>query len=194
MTDDQHLEAVQDRKITWGLIAIVVIFVIAMTGIVLWITTSLIQNELGGAGQLVSPGPIASETSIPPSPSPTASPGSMTSPSPMDSLEESQVPMLVDATWTPVPKSKGYVKFLYWYVRPNKIVVGECVQITWETENAVSLQLYRNGVLILDDAPTSRTLQDCPKQVGYAVYRLKGANSNGQSNWIELQVKVQPAP
>lgn len=188
MSDDQHLEAVQDRKITWGLIAIVVIFVIAMSGIVLWITSSLIQNKLGGSSQLVSPNPLVSETPIPPSPSP------MASPSPTDPSEGSQAPILVDATWTPVPKSKGYVKFLYWYVRPNKITVGECAQITWETENAVSLQLYRNGKLILDNAPTSQTLQDCPKEPGYAVYRLIGENSNGQSNWIELQVKVLPAP
>jgi hypothetical protein len=101
---------------------------------------------------------------------------------------------LVDATWTPVPKSKGYVKFLYWYVRPNKIVAGECVQVTWQTENAVSLQFFRNGKLILDNAPPSTTIQDCPPEPGYAVYRLIAQNSLGQSNWIELQVKVQPAP
>jgi hypothetical protein len=182
MSDDQHLEAVQDRKITWGLIAIVVIFVIAMSGIILWITTSLIHNELGGTGQPVSTTPLVSET-------PTGH-----KPTPTEALKESQVTSLVDATWTPVPKSKGPVKFLYWYVKPGRIAVGECVQITWETENAVSLQLYRNGELILDNAPTGQTFQDCPKQTGYAVYRLKAANSNGLSNWIELQVKVQLAP
>jgi hypothetical protein len=71
MSDDQHLEAVQDRKITWGLIAIVVIFVIAMSGIVLWITSSLIQNKVGGAGQPVSPSPLVSGTPTRLSPTPT---------------------------------------------------------------------------------------------------------------------------
>ncbi len=188
MAENQPLDAVHDRKITWWLIAIVVVFVVVMSGIVLWITSSLIRNELGGSNQPVPSAPLVSATSIPPSPSPSASP------SPTGSLEKSQVPILVDATWTPVPKSSGYVKFLYWYVRPNRIAVGECVQITWQTENAVSLKFYRNGTLILDNAPPSRTLQDCPKEPGYAVYRLIAENSLGQSNWIELQVKVQPAP
>jgi hypothetical protein len=182
MSDEKNLEAVQDRKITWGLIAIVVIFVIAMSGIILWITSSLIQNKLGGAGQPVSPNPLVSGT-------PTQH-----SPTPKEALKGSQVPGLVDATWTPASKSKGFVKFLYWYAKPEKIAVGECVQITWETENTVSTQLFRDGALILDDAPANQTFQDCPKQVGFAVYRLVGVNSTGQSNWIELWVKVQPAP
>ena len=182
MPDEQHLETGQDRKITWSLIAIVIIFVIAMSGIVLWITSSLIKNENGGAVQPVSPTPLVSGTPTRHSPTPT------------DTLKGSEVPGLVDATWTPASRSKGFVKFVLYYVKPSRVAVGECVQITWETENAVSLQLYRNGELILDPALTSQTFQDCPNEVGYAVYRLQGENSSGQSNWIELQVKVQPAP
>ena len=164
--------------------AVVLIFVLVMSGIVLWITSSLIQNELGGPTLPVSTEPLASETAVLPSPSPA----------PTEALEVSPLPVFVDATWTPAAGSKEYVKFLYYYAKPTRIVLGECIQITWETEYAAKLQLYRNGELILDDAPKNQTIQDCPKQVGYAVYRLVGENSIGQSNWIELQVKVVAAP
>jgi hypothetical protein len=68
------------------------------------------------------------------------------------------------------------------------------VQITWETENAVLLQLYRNDELILDNAPPKKTLQQCLDQPGYTVYRMVAENSDGVSNWIQLQVKVDEAP
>jgi hypothetical protein len=171
MAENKPLETVQDRKITWGLIAIVVVFVIVMSGIVLWITSSLIQNELGGSGRPLTTGTIRKGTP-----------------------DGSRVPVLVDATWTPAPKSKGFIKFLYWYVKPQQITVGDCIQLTWETENADSLQLFRDGELILDDAPLNRTLQDCPKRVGFVVYRMVAKNNAGESNWIELQVRVQKAP
>ncbi len=197
MDENQPLEAVQDRKVTWGLIAIVAIFVLVMTGIVLWVTSTLIQNELGGPG---SSGPLASATllpltpTLPPSPTPLSSATPLPSPTSTEQPAVPLAPVLVDATWTPISKSNGYVKFLYWFVKPNQVVAGECLQLTWETENAVSLQLYRNGELILEDAPAAGTLQDCPRQPGYAVYRMVCENSRGQSNWIQLQVKVEPAP
>jgi hypothetical protein len=83
---------------------------------------------------------------------------------------------------------------VYWYAKPTKITLGECVQVTWETRYAVSLQLFRNDELILEDAPPAKTLLDCPTQLGYVVYRLLGVNSAGESNWIQLQVKVVEAP
>lgn len=181
---DEVPQSADERRVTRGLMALVVVFVLLMTCIVLWITTSLIRNELGGSS---SP----SETSTS---SPTIPPVSETPVPPTATPEALQSPVLVDATWTPVPGTGRYVKFLYWYVKPNQIHVGECVQVTWETENAASLQLYRNGVLILEDAPPSKTLIDCPTQPGYAVYRMVGVNSAGQSNWIQLQVKVREAP
>ena len=202
MAENQPLDAVQDRKIMWGLIATVFFFVLVMSGIVLWITTALIQNERGGSGQSDPSNPLGVETSIQPSLRPTdmlrgpltrTVSGTRQS-TPTRTPGGSQAPIPVDATWTPVPGSTGYVRFVYYFVNASKIVLGECVQITWETENAASLQLYRNGELILDNAPASLTIQDCPVQTGYTVYRLLGVNNRGQSNWIELQVKVQAAP
>jgi len=162
--------------------AAVVGFVFIMTCIVLWITTSLIRNERGGANrsnEIIATQPVASETTSPPTATQTTEP---------------EQPTLVDSTWTPVPGGDKYVKFVYWYVKPSRIKVGECLQLTWETKYAVKLKLYRNDQLILDDAPPSKTFQDCPKQTGYAVYRLVAENSVGKSNWIQLQVKVESAP
>jgi hypothetical protein len=182
MEENQNLESPHERTVTFGLMAAVIAFVLFMTCIVLWITTSLIRNNLGGSGQSNKTGtasPTVSDT-------PTLPPVTLT-----DTVEG---PILVDSTWTPVPGGRKYVKFVYWYVKPSKIKVGECLQLTWETQYAVKLQLYRNDQLILADAPPSKTLQDCPKQAGYAVYRLVAENSAGQSNWIQLQVKVEEAP
>jgi hypothetical protein len=190
MAENQISESPHERRITWSLMAVVVAFVLLMTCIVLWITTSLIRNELGGSNKsdptntpspTSSITPTVSMTPIPPTPTPTQT-------------DVQDVPILVDATWTPVPGLGRHVKFRYWYVRPNKIQVGECLQLTWEIENAVSLQLYRNGELIVAEAPASKTLQDCPKQPGYAVYRMVAKNRAGESNWIQLQVKVEEAP
>jgi hypothetical protein len=188
MADDHPLETVHERRITWGLMAIVVAFVLLMTGIVLWVTATLIRNELGGSGPPPSPSPAAIET-LPPTRTPTPPNPTLTG-----APEPTEKPTLVDASPTPTTKLKRYVKFLYWYLSPGKITLGECVKITWETENAVSLKLYRNGELILDNAPASMTFEDCPTQLGYTVYRMVSVNRAGESNWIQLQVRVVEPP
>lgn len=183
MADIQVPESPHDRRVTWGLMAAVVAFVLVMSCIVLWVTVSLIQSERGAAPLAA---PSATATQLPPTTPPTATPSA----APATLAAPSEEPLLLDATWTPPPGPRRYVRFKYWYVRPNKIKVGECVQITWDTEFAAKLQLYRDGELILDDAPPAKTLQDCPTRVGYVVYRMVGLNSFGESNWIQLQVRV----
>jgi hypothetical protein len=194
MAGDPSSESLHDRRVTWGLMAVVILFVLIMSAIVLWITTSLIRNELNPSGPAQTTSQPAVEKPVVIRSTPTGKPGQAGEAVMPGIPATSQAPMLVDGTWTPPPKSNGYVKYLYWYVKPNKITVGECVQVTWETANAVSLQLFRNDELILDNAPAAQTLQDCPKQPGYAVYRMVGVNSEGESNWIQLQVKVVKAP
>ncbi len=187
------LETPHERRVTWSLIALVFAFVLLMTCIVLWITSALIRNQSSPADPASAPALV---TSIPLTDTSTATP--MATPTititPAEPTGTPSGPILVDSTWTPVPGKGKYVRFLYWYVRPNTIKVGECLQLTWETENAASLNLYRNDELLLEDVPPAKTLQDCPSQLGYAVYRLEAENSAGQRNWIQLQVKVEPAP
>jgi hypothetical protein len=194
-------ESVHERRITWSLIAVVIMFVMLMTCIVIWITSSLIRQDLrtkkdtGNATASASTGDYSEIAPATTNSSDALIPGNSTPvPALPTSTLEPDFPVLMEATWTPVPGPKHYVRFLYWFARPSSITVGECVQITWETEFAVSLQLYRNDELILEDAPPSATLKDCPAQVGYAVYKLVGSNSWGDNNFIQLQVKVKEAP
>lgn len=187
MAEVQTPESVHERRITWSLMAAVVAFVLVMSCIVLWVTTSLIRNEQGAALPPITSGTAPSAQSTR---QPTAPP-IITS---THTAEPTSGPILVDATWTPYPGPKRHVRFLYWYVRPNKITVGECVQVTWETEFASKLEFYRNDELIVENAPVATTVEDCPTQTGYVVYRLVAWNNVGESNWIQLQVKVNEAP
>jgi hypothetical protein len=92
-------------------------------------------------------------------------------------------------TWTPVGSTK-YVRFNRYKVNKSKIALGECIQVTWDTSFAVRLEFYRDGKLLLEDAPTGYTVQDCPESTGYIVYRLVAFNAAGESNWIQTQVRV----
>jgi hypothetical protein len=186
MSEIQTSETVHERRITWSLMATVVGFVLVMSCIILWVMMSLIREERGQTGTTTPTGPIASVTPARPT-------VTLTEPATLAPTTGPQIntgPVLDDPTWTPVPGPSRYVRFSYWKVVPNKIKLGECIQLTWETEFAASLKLYRNDKLLVDKAPAGATLHDCPDQVGYAVYRLVAWNKAGESNWIQLQVKV----
>ena len=183
MADDGPLESIHERRITWGLMLIVVVFVLSMTGIVLWITTSLIRHNLGGSSPLVTPSlqVFATATALKPTVTNTPAPS------------ETPAPTQVESSPTPTTRLKRYVKFLYWYINPATITLGECTKVTWETENAVSLKLYRDGELILDDAPASESYEDCPTKLGYNVYRMVSLNKAGETFWVQGQVRVLEA-
>lgn len=191
MAQVQNPETPHERRVTWSLMAAVVAFVFLMTCIVLWITTSLIRQELGGASE-ANPTGIASPSDLPASATPA--PPTATATTVITETVLPGEPVLLDTTWTPIPGKGRYVTFNYWYVKPNRIHAGECIRLTWETENAVSLTLYRNGELYIEEAPPAATLQDCPNQPGYTVYRLLATSPAGESNWIQLQVKVDEPP
>ena len=190
MAAEQSPETPHERRVTWALMALVVAFVVVMSGIVLWITSSLVRFERDGAG------PGATSATKP------SSSGSGRQVFPTATLQPTRpviqptpsAPLGVDVTWTPVPGSKGYVKFLYYYVRPTQVTLGQCVQLTWEVANAVSIKLYRDDELLLVNPPPSHTFEDCPARVGYTVYRMVGVNRLGQSNYVQLQVRVKEAP
>ena len=186
MAEIQIPETPHERRVTWSLMAAVVIFVLVMSCIVIWVTTSLIQEERGQTSRVTPSGALATATGA-------LSTGTPTKPftvTPTARQVEGARPMLDDPTWTPVPGPKKFVRFLYWKVVPSRIKYGDCIQLTWDTEYAASLKLYRNGELFVDRAPAGTTLKDCPTQLGYVVYRLVAWNKAGESNWIQLQVKV----
>ena len=189
MTENQNAE----KRITYSLMAVVVAFVLLMSCIVLWITSSLIRSERGGINESPPAIIIASPSYQTTSTSPLQATARVTAAASVTQTAHPNGPILLEATWTPILGDGKYVRFNYWYVKPNKIEIGGCIRLTWVTENAVSLQLYRNGMLILEDAPPSGILQDCPQKPGYAVYRMVATSPTDESNWIQLQVKVVEA-
>jgi hypothetical protein len=190
MSEAQIPESAHERRVTWGLMAAVVAFVLVMSCIVLWVTLSLIQEERGAVIPATTLHPTDTPAPVPPTATATEPPTI----TPTNQPAATSGPLLVDATWTAVPGPKRYVRFVTWKVKPSKITVGECIQLTWATEFAAELKLYRDDELFLDRAPAATTLQDCPTGVGYVVYRLVGWNHAGESNWVQLQVRVDAAP
>lgn len=202
-------ETPHERRVTWSLMGLVVGFVLLMTCVVVWITSSILREELGGPGQEGAAG-VSTESVAVTATSPAAvkRPAKAT-PAPTGILEatgaaaEEPDPALGDttgqqesgpaqATWTPA-RNAPYVKFLYWYVRPNRVKLGGCVKITWETQYSIRLKLYRDGEILMEDLPASTTIEDCPAHTGYTVYRLVGWNAAEESSWVQLQVKVDKA-
>jgi hypothetical protein len=99
-----------------------------------------------------------------------------------------------EAPTNPPSTEAGPVVIQSYSVDRERIMVGECVNLTWMVENADIIRLQRNGGLIMDQAPASHTFRDCLNEPQTFVYRLEVENSAGSANWMELQVIVDPQP
>jgi hypothetical protein len=76
-------------------------------------------------------------------------------------------------------------------VRPNTIVFGQCVNVTWSAGGGTTLvRLKRDGVVVLDNATLSGSAQDCPSETGLRVYRVEASNTAGEIAFREEQVVV----
>jgi hypothetical protein len=118
----------------------------------------------------LSGSPAPEPTSLPPSPAPTEPP-----------------PAEVQ------PTASGEIIFQTFAVDRDRITAGECANINWVVKNADLIQLKRDSAVALDQAPASHTHQACLPNPGTYVYRLEASNNAGNSNWMELQVIVDPA-
>jgi hypothetical protein len=110
-------------------------------------------------------------------------------PAPTDTL----VPTAAASTSEP-PTEAAPVVIQSYSVDRERIMVGECVNLTWLVDNADVIRLQRNGGLVIDQAPATHTFRDCLNDPGTFVYRLEVDNSAGSENWMELQVIVDPQP
>jgi hypothetical protein len=86
--------------------------------------------------------------------------------------------------------ASGQVSIQAFTINPDRIAAGECVELNWATKNADSVKLSRDGAVLLEDNGVQTSFQDCPNQAGVFVYRLDASNSEGFSNWMEVQVIV----
>src|SRR5512133_2993151 len=114
MADNPSSDSLHERRVTWGLIGVVVLFVVIMSGIVLWVTSSLIRNELGpreGSDPL-----DPATTSLPASGRPTVMrytpTGSLEAQGTREGAATLPASGMAEATWTPRVKYGRYVRYL----------------------------------------------------------------------------------
>ena len=63
-------------------------------------------------------------------------------------------------------------------VQPSQIQEGECIQVIWRVGGEADLiQIKRNSVVILDNAPHQGNETDCLQQTGTYVYILEASNA-----------------
>jgi polar amino acid transport system substrate-binding protein len=100
-------------------------------------------------------------------------------------------------TATPPPQPPPQI--VAFDVQPGQVELGQCVNVSWTVNGTVDrLRLLRNGQVILDNAPNTGQVGDCPPSPGSVVYRLE-ATGAGQSASAERAVNVtqdsqQPTP
>jgi hypothetical protein len=89
------------------------------------------------------------------------------------------------------PPATGAVTIQSFSLEPERITVGECVNLTWVVTNAETVTLSRDGSVIYN-ALMEDSYRDCLDQTGVFRYRVDASNSDGQFyNWSELQVIVE---
>ena len=78
-----------------------------------------------------------------------------------------------EPTDTPFPTEAPPV-IIEFQVNPDEIEMGVCVDIIWsfEGQSLALAQLFRDGVVILQDLPFQGNTQDCPDYPGQIAYRL----------------------
>ncbi len=67
--------------------------------------------------------------------------------------------------------------------------------VSWQVGGDVSqIDLLRNGILIVPNAPFSGSIQDCLNSSGSYAYRLQVLGRNGQTKSDEKSVTVTDTP
>jgi hypothetical protein len=81
----------------------------------------------------------------------------------------------------------------------GQLVQGQCLELTWEVQGAVTrIALVRNGTPLWDGAPASGSLPDCPPDAGFYTYEIQAWGPGGgpvkQSFGIDVTPQTGPAP
>ena len=96
---------------------------------------------------------------------------------------------VVQSPPTPAPGGPVITAFS---VSPTQFPLGQCTSISWSVTGDIRVvRLFRNGSVILDNAPTSSWSQDCPAPPGQYTYRLEATGPSGQIDAREAAVWVQ---
>jgi heat shock protein HslJ len=107
-------------------------------------------------------------------------------------------PVPPQATDTPVPPPETPTPIppvIYTFiVNPAQIQANECVTASWQVGgDAAQIELLRDGIVILPNAPFSGSIQDCLSTAGSYTYRLEVLSRNGDTVAEEQGVTVTEA-
>lgn len=94
------------------------------------------------------------------------------------------------ATPTATPQSEPVV---YTFIAtPSEVTVGECVTLVWSVGgNTDVVQILKNGLVVLDDAPFRDSAQDCElNEPGTVSYGIVASNEAGDASQQQTAVNV----
>lgn len=73
-------------------------------------------------------------------------------------------------------------------VNVNQIVVGQCITLRWSTRDATSVNLMRNGIILLNNWNPNASLDDCPSPGGLYQYDLTAFGNGQVSQRVTVEV------
>ncbi len=148
--------------------------------------TALASNPVN---VVVVPTPVQPTPTQPPAPTATLAPTQ--TPVPTATIEPTQAPAPTE-TPLPTPPPVAPPVISAFVIQPSEINVGECVNGSWSVSGDVQVvRLLRNSMVIVDNAPTSGSGQDCFQNSGTEVYRLEVVGVDGSTVSQEQSVTVK---
>ncbi len=80
-------------------------------------------------------------------------------------------------------------------VYPSQVEQAACVAVSWRVSGQAALiQVKRDGMVVLDNARYSGTVDDCLTNSGTIIYRIEASNQAGGFAFQETAVQVLPVP
>ena len=80
-------------------------------------------------------------------------------------------------------------------INPNTVSEPECATLSWDVGGTVtSVRVFRNSVVLLDNAPLAGTAPDCSTAAGTSTFRIEARNPAGEVATREVSLIVNPKP
>ncbi|CAG0985799.1 L-cystine-binding protein FliY [Anaerolineae bacterium] len=104
------------------------------------------------------------------------------------------VTLVAPLTPTPVPPPPGPAINAF-AINPNAVIEQQCATLSWDVGgNVNSVRLFREDVVILDNAMPHGTAPECTTTPGTVTYRIEARNLTGQVSTREVILIVNPKP
>lgn len=80
-------------------------------------------------------------------------------------------------------------------ISPNTVSEQQCGTLSWDVGGTVSsVRVFRNSVVLLDNAPQAGTAPDCSTTAGTITFRIEARNPAGEVATREVSLIVNPKP